>query len=144
MLATPAMAGLWYWESSNSMRRRERLAERDDDRTQGDISRLAASLRAREFDGKKLIDWAQRYNGYERLGSEIVKVLSPLQNDIESSGRIPEWAGVDLLRGLAFWRVRVAAHHEAPDYALDDDVFLAAAEALLKHPHARPSDRPPL
>jgi hypothetical protein len=123
------------------------LTERDENRTQGDISRLAAEMRARGCDGKKLIHWAQRYNGYERLGagpSELVKVLSPLQNQIESSRRIPEWAGVDLLRGLAFWRVRVAAHREAPDDALDDDVFLAAAEALLEHPHARPSDRPPL
>lgn len=120
------------------------MGELDDDSSQGDISRLAAALRARECDGKKLIDWAHRYNGYERLGSELGKVLSPLHHEIESSGRIPEWAGVDLLRGLAFWRVRVAANDEAPDYALDDEVFLAAAEAVHKHPHARLGDRPPL
>lgn len=57
---------------------------------------------------------------------------------------IPEWAGVDLLRGLAFFRVRAAAHHEAPEDALDDELFLAVVDALSKHPHARRSDRPPL
>ena len=94
--------------------------------------------------GWALIDWAHRYNGYERLGSDRVAVLRPLQDEIEASGRIPEWAGVDLLRGLAFWRVRVASNHEAPEDALDDEVFLAVVDALRSHPHARTGDRPPL
>lgn len=94
--------------------------------------------------GRALIDWAHSYNGYERLGSDLVAVLGPLRDEINASGRIPDWAGVDLLRGLAFWRVRAAAHHEAPEDALDDEMFLAVVDALRTHPHARVGDRPPL
>lgn len=109
-----------------------------------DSSGLNPALRSGMFDGKALIDWAHSYNVYERLGADMATVLRPLQDEIESAGEIPEWAGVDLLRGLAFWRVRVAANREAPEDALDDPVFLAVVDAVHKHPHARASDRPPL
>ncbi len=112
-----------------------------------DSSGLIQALRVGELSGRALIDWAHSYNGYERLGagpSELGTVLRPLQEEIETSGRIPEWAGVDLLRGLAFLRVRMAANREAPEYALDDHLFLAVAATVHNHPHALPGDRPPL
>ncbi|WP_239252995.1 MULTISPECIES: hypothetical protein [Mycobacterium] len=112
-----------------------------------DTSGFCEALRDRTFDPRALIAWARRYDGYKRLGgspSALVKVLDPLVEEIAASGKIPEWAGVDLLRGLAFWRVRVAANREAPEYALDDDLFLATVDAVHKHPNARPADRPPL
>lgn len=112
-----------------------------------DTSSFSDPLRDRTYDPAALLRWAHRYNGDKRLGaspSGLNKVLSPLVEEIATSGKIPEWAGVDLLRGLAFWRVRVAAHHEAPEYALDDELFLAVVDALHRHPDARPPDRPPL
>lgn len=112
-----------------------------------DTTGFSPALRNRTYDGKAVIAWALSYNGYKRLGagsSELVAVLRPLMEDISTSGRVPEWAGVDLLRGLAFWLVRVAAHHEAPEDALDDDQFLAVVDALHRHRDARPKDRPPL
>lgn len=91
-----------------------------------DTNGLCQALRHRAFDRGALIKWAHSYNGYKRLGAgagALVNVLDPLVAEIGASGRIPDWAGVDLLRGLAFWRVRVAAHVEAPEEALDDNFF---------------------
>lgn len=111
-----------------------------------DTSEFSPKLRMLAEEHRALIDWALRYNAYKRLGagpSELVAVLRPLTDEIEASGTIPKWAGVDLLRGLAFWLVRMAAHHEAPEYALEDETFWLVVNALRDHPAARYRDRPP-
>ncbi len=119
------------------------------DRPQGrniDTSEFSPTLRTLAEKHRGLVDWALRYNGYNRLGagpSELVAVLQPLTDEIDASGKIPEWAGVDLLRGLAFWLVRVAAHQEAPEYALEDERFWLVIDALRHHPAARDRDKPP-
>lgn len=91
-----------------------------------------------------MVRWAHSYHAYNRLASDrLPQVLRPLTDEIEASGKIQDWAGVDLLRGLAFWLTRVAAHREAPEGVLDDEQFWMVVEALRHHPHARPRDRPP-
>lgn len=99
------------------------------------------------YDRQAMVRWAHSYNGYHRLGAgpaELVAVLRPLIDALEMSGKVPDWAGVDLLRGLAFFLTRRAAHHEAPEDVLDDKQFWVVVDALRNHPHARPKDRPPL
>ena len=56
-----------------------------------------------------LIDWAHEYNGYQRIASSpgaLEVVVESVAREFRQTGRIPEWAGVDLLRGWAFYIVR--------------------------------------
>ena len=95
---------------------------------------------------QELIEWAHNYKAYERFASipdRIEACLAPLIEEWERNRRIPEWAGVDLLRAWAFYCVR--SHH------FDDwQPLLVAypqvggiAEAIRNPPAARKSDMPP-
>src|SRR4051812_9548985 len=94
-----------------------------------------------------LIEWAESFNGYERLAQSpehLWKVLQPLREAFEQDGSIPEWAGVDLLRGWAFWLVR--AHRFGGAYTplrAEYPEFEAIVEAISRHPACPPRDRPP-
>ena len=96
----------------------------------------------------RLIKWAQKYNGYARLASEpehLWDVVRPMYEVFRADGRIPEWAGVDLLRGWAFYLVR--AHRFSGSWAPIEEVspeFTAIMEAIRLHPGARKSDLPPM
>ena len=56
------------------------------------------------------LDWAGAYNAYERLAGTpqaLAAVLAPARNEYQDSrGVVPEWAGVDLLRGWLFFLYR--------------------------------------
>lgn len=95
----------------------------------------------------QLIKWALRYNGYKRLATDsnqLLEVLQVLIKPYERDQRIPEWAGIDLLRGWAFYLVRWhrfsgtgrALWTEHPE-------ILAIVDAINQHPHARKSDHAP-
>jgi len=50
--------------------------------------------------------WALRYNGLERLASgpeRLEGLLRSARESFAAAGSVPEWCGVDLLRGWAFW-----------------------------------------
>lgn len=57
----------------------------------------------------QMIVWALTYDGYERLGGResgppaSAILLEPAWQEFRRSGRIPEWCGVDLFRGWAFY-----------------------------------------
>lgn len=90
----------------------------------------------------ELVDWAHRYNGYERLASSmnaLGELLQPVRKEYQRSGRVPEWCGVDLLRGWAFGLVRAERI-----WGMDPDEFHAVLNALRRHPAATPADVPPL
>ncbi|MDR7288630.1 MULTISPECIES: protein-tyrosine phosphatase family protein [Mycolicibacterium] len=97
---------------------------------------------------RTLIEWAHEYNGYQRLAgnpSRLADVLRPVMDEFRSTRVIPEWAGVDLLRGWAFWCVR--AHRHGGAYGPIEEEFpefTAIVEALRHHPGATDDDRPPL
>lgn len=66
-------------------------------------------------------------------------------DEFRSTRGIPEWAGVDLLRGWAFWCVR--AHRHGGGYEpIEEEYpeFKAIVAALRHHPGATDADRPPL
>lgn len=94
-----------------------------------------------------LIKWAHKCNGYERLAhtpENLWDVLQPLRDAFERDGSIPDWAGVDLLRGWAFYIVR--AHRHGGGYSpLREEYpeFEAIVTAISRHPACRARDRPP-
>ncbi|WP_232715208.1 hypothetical protein [Gordonia metallireducens] len=94
-----------------------------------------------------LIEWAHTYNGYERLGGgphKLAELVAPLRHEFESLGTIPEWAGVDLLRGWAFYLVRAHRHGGAYDpLMVEYPEIIAIVDAIDKHPATTDEDRPP-
>ena len=89
------------------------------------------------------VEWALAYNAYERLAADpedLERLLSPARDDFHSTGSVPEWCGVDLLRGWAFYLVR--ADHFAGGGTLGEE-WQAVLSAVREHPAARRRDRPP-
>ncbi|MEX7468578.1 hypothetical protein AB4Z39_02590 [Mycobacterium adipatum] len=94
-----------------------------------------------------LIDWAHSYNGYERIAGSpehLSAVIRPMAEEYERSGAIPEWAGVDLLRGWAFYLVRAYRFRESGrPLAEEFPEFVAITSAINSHPASASQDRPP-
>ena len=94
-----------------------------------------------------MIDWAQSYQGYERIAADsehLQAVFGPIMDETERLGDVPEWVGVDLLRGWAFYVAR--AHRWSGGSVLIFEqfpVFELIAEAVRHHPAAEPGDMPP-
>ncbi len=88
-----------------------------------------------------------KYDGYKRLGGDPVHlstVIQPLREAFNNDGTIPSWAGVDLLRGWAFFIARAYRHSGGWGSVLEEHPALAAiVEAINRHPGARRSDRAP-
>ena len=94
-----------------------------------------------------MIKWVYSYDGYKRLASEppvLHDVLQPLWNAISESGEIPAWAGVDLLKGLAFTMMRDDHWDKDVEYTLARPEFMAIVDAIQRHPPTRSKDWPPL
>lgn len=93
-----------------------------------------------------LINWAQRYNGYERIAEDhehANPIFEPLQEKLLESGEIPRWIGVDLLRGWAFFIARGHRWSGHNSIFVDCPEFELIAEAVRHHPAATPTDMPP-
>ena len=61
----------------------------------------------------ELLDFALSYEGCMRLGdspSRLEPVVAPVLRSLEDSGKPPEWAGIDLLRGALFYVQRMTHH----------------------------------
>lgn len=89
------------------------------------------------------IEWALAYNAYDRLAAEpgdLGRLLSTARDGFRSTGRVPGWCGVDLLRGWAFYLVR--ADYFAGGGTLGEE-WQAVLSAVREHPVARRQDRPP-
>ena len=102
---------------------------------------------------QRQIVWALTYDGYRRLagGEEgptaLARLLEPAWREYQDTGRVPEWCGVDLLRGWAFYLTREDRH--GGGYNLTEGgIKIAEWDAVLKriasHPGTRPEERPPL
>lgn len=99
------------------------------------------------------IEWAHSYNGYERLAggadgpASLARLLEPAWREYRDSGRVPEWCGIDLLRGWAFYLTRADRHGGGYDLGEGGgklDEWNAVLERIATHPGARSEDRPPI
>lgn len=93
-----------------------------------------------------LIEWAQGYNGYDRIAGSpdhLAAVLQPLREEFRRTGNIADWAGVDLLRSWAFWCAQVH-RHRGGNLPLTEEFpeLEVILDALRRHPAATDSDRP--
>ncbi|MGN6242142.1 MAG: uracil-DNA glycosylase family protein [Motilibacteraceae bacterium] len=95
------------------------------------------------------IRWADRYDGYRRLadGPESLQMLlDPARQEYRGCDRVPDWCGVDLLRGWSFLLARAAAFE---DFLRSNNSsrwpeFEAVLRRLAEHPDATPADVPPM
>lgn len=89
------------------------------------------------------IEWAHEYDGYARLARSpeaLWRLLEPADREFRSTGEIPDWCGVDLLRGWAFYLVRADRHAGGGTLGRD---WMAVLEALRHHPDIDQAERPP-
>lgn len=89
------------------------------------------------------VRWALAYDGYRHLAAtpeHLQTLLTGARAAYAREARIPDWSGVDLLRGWAFLLVR--EDHFAGGGTLTAE-WAAVLEALAKHPDASSSDVPP-
>jgi hypothetical protein len=96
-------------------------------------------------DETPLLEWAHKYNAYERLASQpehLLEVVRPLREALERYGAIPDWAGVDLLRGWAFCIAR--EYHWSGGYLplreAHPELWMIV-DAVNRHPSAKAKDR---
>jgi len=94
-----------------------------------------------------IIEWAHRYNGYERIArspEQLSLVLRPLEDAWERDGAVPDWAGVDLLRAWAFL---IAREHRFGGYGSifrEYPVLPAVLDAIRNNGAATSADLPPV
>ncbi|ALG87074.1 hypothetical protein [Gordonia phthalatica] len=100
-----------------------------------------------DSDRQKINSWAHSYNGYTRLdenlrdrGSVVARVIE----EYEREGSIPEWAGIDVLRGWAFYLAR-SHYHTSYGQSLTEmhPEILDIAAAIDARPWATAADRCP-
>lgn len=93
-----------------------------------------------------VIDWALKYNGYDRIGDaeQLGVLLGPLSQESLEAKAIPAWMGVDLLRGWAFYVVRChrfQGHWESIFVSFPELEMIV--EAIRNHRGAKTRDLPP-
>ena len=57
----------------------------------------------------EILKFAITYNGYDRIAGSpeaLLDLYEPIRKEWKESGRLPDWAGLDLLRGLLFLMAR--------------------------------------
>lgn len=89
------------------------------------------------------VEWAMSYNGYERLGrtpDDLTRVIGPARQEYERTNHVPEWCGVDLLRGWAFLMQREDYHQGGGSLGAE---WASVLDAVRRHPAARRPDLPP-
>lgn len=102
---------------------------------------------------QRQIAWAHTYDGYRRLagGDEgpaaLARLLDPAWREYRDTGRVPEWCGVDLLRGWAFYLTREDRHgggYNLAEGGIKVEEWNAVLHRIADHPGRRPDERPPL
>lgn len=66
-------------------------------------------LPAPDADATDLVDFAARYDAYERWADSpesLAMLLEPIHREWDRHGVLPAWAGVDSLRALLFFEYR--------------------------------------
>lgn len=111
---------------------------------------------ADDVDGQlvdRQVAWAHTYDGYQRLaggdaGPAALKLLlHPAIEEWRRTGHVPDWCGVDLLRGWAFYLARADHHGRGYGLVADSDALQewnAVLARIAAHPAGRPEERPPV
>jgi len=95
------------------------------------------------------VRWAHLYDGYQRLASPpdaLHALIDSAQREWEHTGRIPDWCGVDFLRGWAFYITRADRHGGGNGLAPGGSMLAewrAVLRAITIHPGAHGEDFPP-
>lgn len=103
-------------------------------------------MHAADLNKYQLLEWALQYDAYQRLAygpDRLADVVKPLRDWIKQHDDAPLWAGVDLLRGLAFYLHR-ELNWSADTQLREDDIISELkiiAEAVDRHPDSVPRDR---
>ncbi len=87
------------------------------------------------------IAWAGSYDGYARVAATpqaLWRLVAEADEVVRTTGSVPSWCGVDLLRAWAFGATRP----EWPAPSLGYGWF-AVLDAISAHPEARLADLPP-
>ena len=87
--------------------------------------------------------WAHTYDAYRRLASGpemLATVLDGARQAYRREGRVPDWCGVDLLRGWAFYLSREDRHRGGGTLGAE---WAAVLQRLREHSDATGADRPP-
>lgn len=91
------------------------------------------------------LEWALSYPGYERLASDpnslYDHVLRPARSEFDQHASVPDWCGVDLLRGWLFYLQREDHHSGGWPPSLGVE-WISVLYALQDHPNALASERP--
>lgn len=89
------------------------------------------------------VRWAHSYDGYRRLASgpeALANILGGAREEYRVHGRVPQWCGVDLLRGWAFYLTREDRHRGGDTLG---EEWTAVLARLRVHQDATGADRPP-
>lgn len=89
------------------------------------------------------VEWAHTYDGYRRLASspeKLERLLRSARNSYAAKGMVPNWCGVDFLRGWAFYLVRADRHEGGGTLGPEWEAVL---DVLTVHPDSKGEDRPP-
>lgn len=89
------------------------------------------------------VRWAHSYDGYRRLATGPEMLATVLEGPREAyrrQGRVPDWCGVDLLRGWAFYLTREDRHGGGGTLG---EEWTAVLQRLREHEAATGPDRPP-
>lgn len=77
-----------------------------------------------------ILEFALTYNAYDRLCSaDLGRLVSPVLQPLAKTGRPPEWAGIDLLRGTLFFIQRMT-HHWGEIPPAEDRQMRALVDAI--------------
>ncbi|MFC7405726.1 uracil-DNA glycosylase [Georgenia alba] len=89
------------------------------------------------------VAWAREYDGYLRLAKtpeELGRLIGPARNSYLVRGQVPDWCGVDLLKGWAFFLASVDHHVGGDSLRAEWRDVLAA---VRKRPDVYAGDNPP-
>lgn len=98
----------------------------------------------------KQIEWAHEYNAYARLArspENLASLLQPAWLEYSRTKRIPDWCGVDPLRGWAFYLTRADRHTGGHDLLEGGDMIVeweAVLQQIATHDEATPFEKPPM
>jgi hypothetical protein len=86
-----------------------------------------------------LLEFALSYDGYQRLAADaeaLSRVVEPVLRELETGDTLPDWVGLDLLRGTLFF-IQRQTHHWGDVPPEQERHMRRLVAAIGQHPLAR-------